>query len=152
VEKSDGDKYFAGGFLVHPASRKVLLQFRGSRTPHDPDTWCIFGGWREDEDGGDPVATWRREMREELGAVIDPTLVVPLCDYAPSGNPYHRYIFYCEWPAPAVDFVLAEDEEDLGGYGWFTVEAALALPNLQGDGTRRDLALFRERLGPPTAE
>jgi 8-oxo-dGTP pyrophosphatase MutT (NUDIX family) len=79
-------------------------------------------------------------MREELGVVVDPAGVVPLCDYVNRlGN--HRYVFYCRWPSLAEDFVLGEGE----AFRWFAVDDALALPNLT-DGTRRDLALFRDRL------
>lgn len=142
------DKYFAGGWLFHAASRKVLLNFRGSVTPFNPDTWSVFGGWSEDEDDGDPTVTWCREMREELGVLINPSQVVPLCDYQPTSNPFHRYIFYCEWPTTAEAFALAEDEPDLAGYAWFTLEEALALPNL-GKGARHDLTLFRDRVQRP---
>src|SRR5215218_8234705 len=103
------EKYFAGGFLFHLASRKVLLQFRGSKTPHSPNTWCFLGGWSEPADRGSPSVTWRREMREEIGVAIDPQAVVPLCDYLPPSSPFHRHIFYCEWPSADGDFPLPAD-------------------------------------------
>lgn len=74
------ENYFAGGFLFHAATREILLCFRGTDTPFNPNMWGFFGGWREEEDGGDPVATWCREMREELGMMIDPARVVSLRD------------------------------------------------------------------------
>ncbi|HEX2034090.1 MAG TPA: NUDIX hydrolase [Chloroflexota bacterium] len=141
-----GEKYFAGGFLFHRQSGSVLLQWRGSRTSVRPNTWCFLGGWSEAEDGGRAEATWRREMGEELGIDLDSAHIVPLCDYTPASNPYHRYIFYCEWPSLAEDFSFPEDEEDLAAVRWFTVQKALALPHLLSDGTRHDLALFQERL------
>ncbi len=140
------EKYFAGGFLFHPPSRSVLLQFRGSKTVHSPNTWCFLGGWSENEDGDDPAATWRREMREELGITIPPKDTVALTDYLPHSNPYHRYIFYSPWPSLSDDFHLAEDETDLAAVKWFTIDEALTFPILLTDGTRRDLLLFREHL------
>jgi 8-oxo-dGTP pyrophosphatase MutT (NUDIX family) len=140
------DKYFAGGFLFHPQSGKVLLQWRGTKTSSNPNTWCFLGGWSEEGDRGNPRVTWCREMHEEIGVVIDPKHIVLLCDYLPTSNPYHRYIFYREWPTVAEDFPLPEDEEDLAAVKWFTVEEALALPDLLTNGTRRDLTLFQERL------
>ena len=139
-------KYFAGGFLFHAESGRVLLQFRGTRTEHSPNTWCFLGGWSEEEDGGDAGATWRREMREEIGVAIAPGETVPLCDYAPESSPYRRHIFYCAWPSLADDFPLPEDEHDLERVAWFTVEEALALRTLLTDGTRRDLLVFQQRL------
>src|SRR5688500_17260972 len=93
------DKYFTGGFLFHPQSHKVLLQFRGSKTPHSPNTWCFLGGWSEEADRGSPAATWRREMREEIGVAIAPGDTLPLCDYLPESSTHHRHVFYCEWPS-----------------------------------------------------
>jgi 8-oxo-dGTP pyrophosphatase MutT (NUDIX family) len=142
------EEYFAGGFLFHPGSRKILLQFRGSGTSSNPDTWCFLGGCSEDGDGGRPSTTWCREMHEELGITIDPEDVVPLCDYLPASNPFHRHIFYGAWPDLAEDFSIPVDEEDLVAVRWFTVEDALALPDLLADGTRQDLLLFQGRLGP----
>ena len=143
------ENYFAGGVLFHAESGRVLLQFRGDRTPHDPGQWCLFGGWREDEDGGDPLATWVREMREELGVVIEPQRVESLRAYRPSGNRYRHHVFWCDWPTAAQAFVVPADEEDIAEYGWFTLEDALALPNLMKE-EREDLAIFRERIHAQT--
>lgn len=140
-----GATYFAGGFLFHPASGKVLLRYRGTKTPHDPDTWCFLGGWSERGDRGKPAATWCREMREEIGVAIDPADAVPLRDDLPATSGFRRHVFYREWPSPAEDVPL-QDEEDLAAVRWFAVDDALALPNLLGDGTKEDLTLFRERL------
>ena len=83
-------------------------------------------------------------MHEELGVVVDPARIVPLCDYV-NRNGNHRYTFYCQWPSLSEDFVLGEG----AAFRWFAVEDALALPNLT-HGTRQDLTLFRDRL-PPSA-
>jgi 8-oxo-dGTP pyrophosphatase MutT (NUDIX family) len=134
------DWYFAGGFLFHRASGRVLLHLRGASAQVNPSAWAFFGGSSEEEDGRDPIATWCREMREELGVEVDRRRVVPLCDYLNRlGN--HRYVYYCEWPSLAEDFVLGEGE----AFAWFGVEEALALPNLT-HGTRLDLGLFRDRM------
>ena len=146
-----GAKYFSGGFLFHPPSGKVLLQWRGTKTPHDPDTWCFLGGWSKRGDRGDAAATWCREMHEEIGVAIDPADAVPLRDYLPTSSRFRRYVFYREWPRLTEDFDLPEDEEDLAAVRWFTVDDALALSNLLGDGTREELALFRERLRATSA-
>jgi 8-oxo-dGTP pyrophosphatase MutT (NUDIX family) len=140
------EKFFAGGFLFHPESCNVLLQFRGSKTPHNPNTWCFLGGWSETEDRGSPSATWRREMHAEIGVTINPKNVVPLCDYLPASGAFHRYIFYCEWPSLTEDFPIPEDEEDLEAVRWFTLEDALSPSAGLTNGTRRDLLLFQERI------
>ncbi len=130
----------AVGFLYHAASGKVLLHLRAADTPTNPGKWAFFGGRSEPEDGGDLLATWLREMREELGVTLDPTRVVSLRHGAyDNGTRWHD--FYCEWPSLDQDFVLTEGQR----YAWFTLDEALSLPDLADYG-REDLRLFRELL------
>ena len=75
------EDYNAGGFLYHAASGKVLLHHRDAQAPRFPNLWAGFGGRCEDVDGGNPVATWRRELGEELGIELTPEQIVPLRDY-----------------------------------------------------------------------
>jgi len=66
----------AVGFLYHVASGKVLLHLWGTDAPPNPGKWAFFGGRGEPEDGDDLLATWCREMREEIGVTVDPARVV----------------------------------------------------------------------------
>ncbi|MDP9352331.1 MAG: NUDIX domain-containing protein [Chloroflexota bacterium] len=137
--------HYSGGFLYNRAARKLLLHHRGADAPSDPDKWDVFGGRSEDEDRGDPVATWCREMREELGVDLESEGVIPVCDYVNKYGRY-RYVFYHAWPSLSEDFVLGEGQ----GYAWFTLDEALTLLDLT-DMTRHDLLRFGEMLGevPP---
>lgn len=134
-----------GGFLHHAASGKVLLHLRSPDKPPCAGQWAFFSGSAEPEDGGDLLATWCREMREELGVVLDPARVESLCQGSyPTGNRWHD--FYYDWPALDEQFVLTEGQR----YAWFTLDAALALPDL-ADYAREELSLFRaQRLGGKT--
>ena len=132
------EPYFACGILLHRASGKVLLQLRTDDAPVNPGMWGFFGGGSEPEDGGDPVATWRRELGEELGIELRPEQIVPLWDYL-NRNGNHRYVFCCEWPDLSEDFVLGEG----AAFAWLGLDEALARPNLTV-GTRADLERFRE--------
>ncbi|MDQ5852807.1 MAG: NUDIX domain-containing protein, partial [Chloroflexota bacterium] len=99
----------AVGFLYHAASGKVLLHLRGADAPPNPGKWAFFGGRSEPEDGGDLLATWLREMREELGVTLDPARVVSLRHGAyDDGTRWHD--FYCAWPSPDEDFILTEGQ------------------------------------------
>jgi 8-oxo-dGTP pyrophosphatase MutT (NUDIX family) len=131
----------AVGFLYHVASDKVLLHLRAADKPPNAGKWAFFGGRCEPEDGGDLLATWRRELREELGVMLDPARIVSLRHgiYA-DGTRWHD--FYTEWPSLDEDFVLTEGQR----YAWFALDEALALSDL-ADYARDDLRLFRERLG-----
>ena len=130
----------AVGFLYHAASGRVLLHLRGADVPPNPGKWAFFGGRGEPEDGGDLLATWRREMREELGVELDPARVVSLRRGAYDGGA-RWHDFYSEWPSPDEDFVLTEGQR----YAWFSLDEALALPDL-AEYAREDLLLFREGL------
>ena len=130
----------AVGFLYHAASGKVLLHLRNLDKPPNPGKWAFFGGRSEPADGGELLATWLREMREEIGVTLDPARVVSLLHGAyDNGTRWHA--FYCEWPSLDEDFVLTEGRR----YAWFTLDEALSLPDL-ADYAREDLHLFRERL------
>jgi putative hydrolase of the HAD superfamily len=60
----------AVGFLYDPASGRVLLNLRSPDKGVHAGKWAFFGGRAEPGDA-DLVATWCREMREELGAAVD---------------------------------------------------------------------------------
>lgn len=128
----------AVGFLYHAASNKVLLHLRGAGAPPNAGKWAFFGGRSEPEDGGDLLATWCREMREELGVSLDPARVVSLRDGVyDDGTRWHDY--YCEWPTIDEDFVLTEGRR----YAWYTLDEALGLSDL-APYARVDLRFFRE--------
>jgi len=132
--------YGAFGVLYHPATRQVLLNRRGVDAPTNPDTWGLFGGGAEVEDRGDPLTTWCREVREELGITLDPAQAIPLTAY-PGIAGHLRHVFCYAWPALDTLFVLGEG----AGFAWFTLAEALALPDLT-DMARRDLQGLQTRL------
>lgn len=118
----------------------MLLHLRGADAPPNPGKWAFFGGRAEPEDGGDLLATWCREMREELGVALDPARAVSLRHGTDEdGTRWHDYSYM--WPSLDEDFVLTEGQR----YGWFTIGEALGLPEL-ADYARDDLLLFREHL------
>ncbi len=99
----------AVGFLYHAASGKVLLHLRGADAPPNAGKWAFFGGRSEPEDGGELLTTWLREMREELGVMLDPARVVSLRHGTyDDGTRWHD--FYCTWPSLDHDFVLTEGQ------------------------------------------
>ncbi len=130
----------AVGFLYHAASGKVLLHLRSTDAHPNAGKWAFFGGHGEPEDGGDLLATWCREMHEELGVAPDPARVVSLRHGTyDDGTQWHD--FYHEWPSLDEDFVLTEGQR----YAWFTLNEALSSLEL-ADYAREDLHLFRRNL------
>src|SRR4051794_9373824 len=65
----------AVGFLHYRASGKILLNLRVPDKQVHAGKWAYFGGRAESEDAN-LVATWCREMREEIGVTVDPASVV----------------------------------------------------------------------------
>jgi 8-oxo-dGTP pyrophosphatase MutT (NUDIX family) len=128
----------AVGFLYHRASGKVLLQLRDEDKPPNAGKWAFFGGRAEPGDGGDLLATWLREMREELGVTLDPARVVSL-RHGVYGSGVRWHDFSCEWLSLDEEFALAEGQR----YAWFTLDEALALPDL-AEYAREDLIVFRD--------
>lgn len=115
-------RYGSGGVLYHAATRQVLPQHRTDDALVYPGQWGLFGGGEEPQDHGDPVVTWCRELREELGIVLDPARIVPLGDtVGRNGSPHHLFTY--SWPTRSLDFVLGEGQ----GFSWFTFDEALAL-------------------------
>jgi 8-oxo-dGTP pyrophosphatase MutT (NUDIX family) len=134
--------YAAVGFLYHPDSGKVLLHHRDANAPTMPNLWAGFGGLSEDQDGADPVATWQREMQEELGIELARAQIVPLREYLSPYSGRLRHIFYALWPTLDETFVLTEGD----GYRWFSFEEALGLTDIV-DLSRDDLLALRAIVG-----
>lgn len=130
----------AVGFLYHAETRKVLLHLRDEDVPVNPGKWAHVGGGTEPQDGGDPVATWCREVREEVGVRLDAARVVPLRD-GTTDEDARWHVFYYEWPSLDTEFRLGEGQ----ALGWFTLEEAFALPNLAAT-AGSDLECLGERV------
>lgn len=133
----------AVGFLHHRASGKVLLHLRAVDKPPSAGQWAFFGGRCEPEDDGDLLATWCREMRDELGITLKPDHVVSLRQGV-YGDGTRWHDFYCEWPSLDQDFVLTEGQRS----AWFTLDEALFGLSDLVDYAREDLRFFGHRLTP----
>ncbi len=103
---ADEIRNVAVGFLYHSTSGKVLLQLRDVDKPPNAGKWAFFGGRAELEDGEDLLATWCREMREELGVTLDPARAVSL-RHGTYDNGMRWQAFCYQWSALANDFALA---------------------------------------------
>jgi 8-oxo-dGTP pyrophosphatase MutT (NUDIX family) len=134
--------YAAVGFLYHAASRQVLLHHRDAGASIYPSCWAAFGGRDEPGDGGDPAATWQREMREELGVELARGQIVPLRQYINPDVGRPRYIYYVVWPTLDDEFRLTEGD----GYAWIPLDEAIVLPDLM-DLARGDLLFLRDAVG-----
>jgi len=130
----------AVGFFYHVASGRVLLHLRDPSKPPSPGQWAFFGGGEEPEDGDDLLVTWCREMREELGVVLDRAQVLSLRHgIYDDGSRWHDFVY--RWPSIDDAFTLNEGQR----YGWFSLDEAFSLPNL-ADYAREDLGIFRDRM------
>src|SRR3954453_4774649 len=88
---------------------EVLLHHRDSSALVYPNLWSFFGGSSEEQDAGDPVATWLRELHEELGVVLKAEQVIPFSE-GEFASGKRRFVFYCEWPTLSEDFILGEGQ------------------------------------------
>lgn len=133
--------HVAVGFLYHADSGKVPLHLRDPDKSPSPGKWAFFGGRSAPEDGDDHLATWCREMHEELGVTLDRAGIVSLRHgtYA-DGTRWHDV--YYAWPSLDHRFVLTEGQR----YAWFTLDEAFTLPDL-AEYAREDLRFFHEQFG-----
>jgi 8-oxo-dGTP diphosphatase len=130
----------AVGLLSHRATGKALLHLRAPGIAASPGQWAFLGGRAEPEDGGDPVATWCRELREEIGVSLDPARVVRIDDGTDTRG-VRYWVFSSQWPA-LDDFVVTEGQR----VAWLPLDEALALPDLAPT-ERVDLLAFRATRG-----
>jgi 8-oxo-dGTP pyrophosphatase MutT (NUDIX family) len=106
-----------------------------------PNWWSFFCGGPEAVDGGDPATTWRREIQEEIGVLLDASQIAALSAYVDPRYAKPRHVFVGEWPDLSTAFVLGEGD----GIDWFSLDEALGLPDLP-DVAKQDLHRFaRER-------
>ena len=128
------------GVLYHSATGQVLLQHRSPDAHLNPDRWGLFGGGEEAIDAGDPVATWCRELHEELGIAVGSAHVRRVGERLWRDGT-RETLFYCPWPTLDTAFDVTEAQ----AVAWFSFDAALALPNL-APGARYLLPELRELL------
>ncbi len=131
-------KFYAGGFLYNPKTNSVLLHKRDGNTNINPNKWAFFGGLNEGEES--PVETFVREIHEELGMVISPVEVKPLCDYLNQELGTYRYVFFIESEIKESEIVLGEG----AGFEWVPVEKVFGYDLTEK--TKEDLLVFMNSL------
>jgi 8-oxo-dGTP diphosphatase len=105
----------AGAFLTDPSGRVLLVK------PNYRDHWGWPGG--HIDEGETPEAACAREVREELGLTppVGRLLVVHWVPVLPERPfPLVHFLFDCGVVSDAERIVL--QEEELDGFGFFTVE------------------------------
>jgi len=128
--------YYSCGFFFNPESQKVLLHLRDEKAPVNPNKWALFGGMSETEDK-DPVATFIREIEEELGVNVVAGEVVYLIDYlTPVGH--QRFVYFVSKNITDSEIKLSEGKD----YGWFSLLDAFDLDLTKG--ALADLKTFKK--------
>lgn len=128
--------FYAGGFLYNPKKNEVLLHLRDGNTPVNPHLWGFFGGTSEGNESSRECCT--REWREELGIVVSPDALIPLCDYPNLERGTHRYVFYIESDMLKEEMTLGEGAD----FDWIPLEKVFQYALT--DKSIRDLQYFIE--------
>ena len=130
------ERFYAGGFLYDPKTRRVLLHQRDGNTQVNPHKWAFFGGLNEGNET--PVQTFIREVKEELDIDILAEDIRSLCDYFNEEHGTHRYVFFVESELKKSEMRLGEG----AGYDWVVLERAFEYDLTEK--TRLDLEKFIE--------
>ncbi len=107
--------FYAGGFLYNPKRKEVLLHLRDGNTSVNPHKWGFFGGTSEGNET--PRECCSREWKEELGIIVQPKKLIPVCDYLNTDQNTWRHIFMVRSDMPKDHMQLAEG----AGLDWIPI-------------------------------
>jgi len=108
-------KIGAGILMIDASTGKVLLQRRCLKGDY-PNTWSMFGGTYDKEDGH-PKETAKREFEEETKIDIPYKIsTIPIHAYSDNNITFYSYLGLID-----SQFPVEIDEESLG-YGWFSID------------------------------
>jgi 8-oxo-dGTP pyrophosphatase MutT (NUDIX family) len=84
-------KQGAGAIILAKATGRILLPYRSARV-EQPNTWGVWGG--AIDEGDDPKATVKKEMKEEVGYTGTILNILPLYVFKDqrTGFQYHNFI------------------------------------------------------------
>jgi 8-oxo-dGTP diphosphatase len=114
----------ASGVILYKDG-KMLLQHRSVDAPRNPNVWGLFGGGIEA--GETPADAAKREMLEELEYRLSDPRLIDVEDTELGDLRIKMHLFVEEYDGQPL--VLHEGQ----AYGWFTLDEALALPNISSN-------------------
>jgi 8-oxo-dGTP diphosphatase len=114
--------FSASAFLYDSAAQSLLLHLRDGNTSNHPNSWAFFGG--SGEPGETDVDCCLRELREEIGLILQPDDLVRLREYPAADSSGHHIAFYVEKAVPLEEMVLGEG----AGFAWVPLSEVMGLP------------------------
>lgn len=126
--------FYAGGFLYNSKRKEVLLHLRDGNTSVNPHKWAFFGGTSEGNET--PEMCCAREWKEELGIMVAPEQLIPVCDYLNTDRNTWRYIYMFPSDLKKDQMKLTEGAD----FDWIPIEKVFDYDLT--DKTVRDLKFF----------
>ena len=131
---SDPDWFYACAIVRDPETRRFLLEVRTDDAPRNPGMWSFFGGGAEA--GENPEACLLRELKEELGVILEASDLSPFRSYLNPRTSRRRHVFAVMALSERSSLVVTES----AGFDWVDAQRALQLD--LSVSTRRDLEAY----------
>ncbi len=135
--ENNGLKFDANIFLYNTEKKEILLHKRDGSTSTNPYKWSFFSGRAEKDET--PEECCIRELKEELGIVVNRDEMKSVVDYYDPERSKWHYTYYVESDLKKSQMNLSEGED----FDWISVKKVFDYDLVES--ARHDLITFLKK-------